>query len=268
MTLDFSSERFFRNVSYLIKLQKKKVGEVEAFAGVSPGYIARMRNDTSAKPGIDIAMKLAHALNVYLDDLLWLDFTQLNGTQQYVLTFMDKLITDTKLDNVIWNVETPRSLAALEPDINGEVDHPMFFFSMEPILEDGKDTGFIPGVCFNSTAYGPNTTIWDNCYNLRLKNGLYVYVMFVGPSNSKERCSYEEDIELWLYNPKTGKQFICHSMGATPYASKLCDLYSELKAADNRPRIPKDMMYSIDAFMKGDLEDDPEKGWSDPFAEQ
>ena len=62
MPEDFNKNRLFDNISYLIKKNDLKIGEIENGAGVSAGYIARASKDEKSKPGIEFVMKVAELL--------------------------------------------------------------------------------------------------------------------------------------------------------------------------------------------------------------
>ncbi len=249
------------NISLLAKRQHKRIGDIETKSGVSTGYFSRLnREDNQASPSIETVCAIANALDVTVDDLVSIDFSKLNPTQEYLISFINKMIKDTQEDRIFWKREEAYDLNRLEPDYDGDVSHPLFFYeTYKELNEDGEDEEETSRVCFKSAAYGYRTEVWGNCFNVRLKNDVYIYVMFVGPMgcDDSER-KYNEDVELWTYNGNNREQqCICNSMGQTLYTKKLEKLYREIQASDSRPKIPKSLQYVIDAYMNDDLDDDP-----------
>ncbi len=248
------------NISVLRERNGVKTGDLESNANVSPGYFSRLNKEESkASPSIEVICAVAENLGVTVDDLLMVDYSKLTPTQEYVISFMNKLITDTKEDRVYWNVETADDLNNLDTDYDGNVDHPLFAFETYQDWSETNEEKQIRRVCFKSAGYGYNTKVWGPCYNLRLKNGVTVYIMHVGMNHYSERSHDVEDLEMWMYNPGVGRQLVCVSIGQYPFSDKLKLLHREIEKAASRPRIRKDLRFAIDAFMEDDLDDDPPK---------
>ena len=253
------------NINVLKERYGVKIGDLESNANVSPGYFSRLNKEESkASPSIEVICAVAENLGVSVDDLLMVDYSKLTPTQEYLMSFMNKLIKDTQEDNIYWGRETADELNSLEPDYDGDVPHPLF--DMETYIDWNEDPAVkkeITRVCFKSTGYGCNTKVWGPCYRLRLKNGVTVFVMHVGMNSYSERSHDVESLELWLYDPKSGRQFVCGSIGQYPFSDKLKALHREIEKAEYRPKIRKDLRYAIDAFMEDDLDDDPPPSFDD-----
>ena len=105
------------NISVLRERNGVKTGDLESNANVSPGYFSRLNKEESkASPSIEVICAVAENLGVTVDDLLMVDYSKLTPTQEYVISFMNKLITDTKEDRVYWNVETADDLNNVDTD--------------------------------------------------------------------------------------------------------------------------------------------------------
>ena len=91
MSVEFNKQLMLDNISFMLKEFGKKIGELEAEAGVSPGYISRTSKDDKAKPGIDFIVKVAEALNTSVDTLLNIDLSGLTPTERYLISFLEKL---------------------------------------------------------------------------------------------------------------------------------------------------------------------------------
>ncbi len=256
----FNRNLLLSNINTLIREKGIRIGDLEANANVSAGYFSRLnKEDSKATPSIEVLCAVADKLGVTVDDLLTIDYSKLTSSQEYILSFMNKLIDDTKDDRIYWNVETMDELNNLEPDYDGDVYHPLFAVESYKDWGETDEEKKITRVVFKSAGYGYNTKVWDTCYNLRLKNGVTVYLMHVGMYHFTEQSHDVEDLELWMYSPEAGRQLICVSIGQYPFSEKLKVLHKEVEKAESRPRIRKELKYAIDAFMQGDLEDDQPK---------
>lgn len=90
MNGNFNPRLIFNNISYLIKEQGKKVGEVETQAGVSAGYISRNSKDANSKPGIDFLYKVSEILNTSIDTLIRIPLSELTPTKRYLFHSLKK----------------------------------------------------------------------------------------------------------------------------------------------------------------------------------
>ena len=252
------------NINVLKERIGVKTGDLESNAGVSPGYFSRLnKEDSKASPSIEVICVVAANLGVTVDDLLTVDFSKMNPTQEYLLSFMNKMIDDTKQDNVYWSKETAEELNSLEPDYDGYVSHPLFGVETYKDWAESGEGEEVTRTCMKSMGYGYNTKVWGNCYRLRLKNGVTVFVMHVGMNSYTERSHDVESLELWMYSPQTGRQGVCVSIGQGAFSMKLKELHREIEKAEYRPKIKKDLRYAIDAFMEDDLDDDPPPSFDD-----
>lgn len=250
----YDGRLLFKNIDYLIKQQKRKIGEVETEAGVSAGYISRTSREGGSKPGIDFLMGVAKVLGVSLDTLLTVDLSALTSTDAYLLSFLTKLNDDTARDLLIWDREFAVNLNELTYDENGYVAHPLFQLGVPWELADGsKDLD----VKFCSNSFCLNTTINGDCYNIRLKNGARLYVMNIeqafAPSGENPHDTAKE---IWITMDGHEPKFLCSDWRGAHLASMVDTLYTTIQESFRRPQIGQDYRYIIDAFMKGDMKDD------------
>lgn len=257
MNNSFDNALMFRNITLLVKTLGKKIGELENEAGVSPGYISRTSKEPNAKPGIDFIMNVANALNTSVDTLVSIDLSELTPTEHYLISFIEKLKSDTVADKLNWERESATLLNRLEPDINGDIWHPLFKY--ETVIEEDED-GFpdeITRAIFNSNTFECHTWIHGDCFNLRLKNGVWLYLMNISKSVYNLRDTDAFAKELWLYSPEIGTQFLCSNRNNSSLSSLINDLFFIVEEFSKHPKVKSEFKQSIDAFMKDDLEDDP-----------
>lgn len=256
MSVDFNKQLMLDNISFMLKEFGKKIGELEAEAGVSPGYISRTTKDGNAKPGIDFIIKAAEALNTSVDTLLNIDLSGLTPTERYLISFIEKLKRDTADDKLEWVRFSADSLNRMDCDMNGYVEHPLF--SYETFYEEGEGDypEEVSRVVFMSHAFDVHTSIKDDCFSLRLKNGAILYLMDFSKSVYRINDPAAFGREIWMYKPAVGAQFMCSNRDNSPLSALVDDLYTVVKEFSKHPKIKKGLQEAIDAFMHDDLEDD------------
>ena len=256
MQSGFDKKLFFDNISYLIRENDLKVGEVESQAGVSAGYISRTSKDGGTKPGIDFIVNISKILNVSIDVLLGVDLEKLTPTEKYLISFLDKLISDTAHDKLSWNKDSAGNLNHLECDINGNTDHPLFH--SETFMEPGEE-GYPNEVTRNifiSNTFEELTYIAGNCYSLVLKNGAQLYLMNISKSvhSSREKDIYAK--EIWMQIRNGSAKYLCGTRSEAPISDRVESLYTAVEEDSKHPKIDQNLQEIIDAFMKDDFSDD------------
>ena len=249
---NFSKAVCLSNIRELLKLDPKvKIGQIEKEAGIRLGYMSRLEKEgNTSDPSMEFVVTAAKLLGVSIDTLVSVNITELTPHERYILKFFDKLKADTNASKLDWGVEKATYLNGLEVDEPGEMVHPLF--DIYPNLFSNNE----PVAVFVSQTFEHNTRIKDDCYNLRLKNGTTLYLMSVEKSH---RGSTEQDItaiEAWLYVPGKKSSILVSSQDTSSVSLAVLNLYETVRYQMKRPRIDRDAMYAIDAFMHDDLEDD------------
>lgn len=259
MPADFNRNLFFDNISYLIKKHDLKIGEIESGAGVSAGYISRASKDEKSKPGIEFVMKVAELLNISVDALLRSDLTNATPTEKYLVSFLGKLNNDTIEDKLAWGREPKGELNRLEADMRGDTEHPLFRLRKFDESNDYDDSvGEVTRVVFTSHNYDCRTSIYKDCYYLRMKNETFLHLMNIcqtyAPLNDPDNLA----IEIWMTSQGIAPQFLCDNKGEPAISRMIDGLYTSVNENMRHPKINKNLQYVIDAFMENDdLEDDP-----------
>ena len=92
----FDKNRCLNNIYFLVKEKNLKIGDLEAGAGVSIGYISRLnKDDSKATPSIEFLVSVADKLDVTIDALIQYDYTTPTASERYVMDFLDRLIQKT-----------------------------------------------------------------------------------------------------------------------------------------------------------------------------
>ena len=225
--------------------------------GVSPGYISRASKEGGTKPGIEFIMNIAEVLHVSVDTLLKVDISSLTPTERYLVSFLEKMNTDTIDDKRDWERESADSLNSQECDEDGYVEHPLFSYQTfyEPDEEGVSEE--ISRVVFVSHSFDCHTAIENDCYNIRLKNGAKLYLMNISKSVYRTSDPNAFAKEIWMCVPSSMPQFLCSNRDASELACLVDTLYASVCENAKHPKVKKDIKYIIDAFMQDDIEDDP-----------
>lgn len=256
---NFDKSICFSNIRELLRQNPDvKIGQIEKEAGIRLGYMSRLEKEgNKSEPSVEFIVTAAKLLKVSLDTLVSVNLTGLTPTEQYLVNFFDKLKADTLADKLDWNIETADYLNRQDVDMNGYVDHPLF--NMETFYEEGETEypDQVTRVVFTSHSFGPTTYISGDCFNLRMKNGITLYLMDIEKSVHRVNDPGAQAKEIWTYTPQVGCQFLVCSKDETPIAPLVDTLFSTVKERMQHPKLNKSVMYAIDSFMKDDLEDDP-----------
>lgn len=255
---NFNKTLCFSNIRELLRQNSDvKIGQIEKEAGIRFGYMSRLEKEgNTAEPSMEFIVTAAKLLKVSIDTLISVDLTGLTPTEQYIVSFFDKLKSDTLKDKLDWNRETAFNLNRMESDINGWVYHPLFAeetFYEETECEYPEE---VTRIVFNSKTFGPRTYICGDCFNLRLKNGTTLYLMDIEKSVHRTGDASAFAKEAWMSVPHKGCQLLVASQDDTPVAPLLEVLFSTVKERMEHPKVNNDVMYAIDSFMKDDIEDD------------
>lgn len=253
---NFDKKILFRNIRELLKKSEVKLGQIERDAGCQPGYMSRLEKaGNTTDPSIEFLATASKALKVSTDLLLNGQFSELTPTESYLISFLEKLIRDTRSDKLEWVRESSELLNNIEADFGGSVWHPMFDFeTYDQKMEDGTTCTF-GGAFFLSDAYGLKTKIHDNCYHISLKNGAYLYLMDVCKDRSV-LADYPAVKEIWMTVPNYGNRFLCSDRHSGLISNYIRDLYKTVEENSKHPKVSKDLQDIIDAFMSDDIADD------------
>lgn len=254
MPEDFNRELFFGNLYYLIRKQDIKIGEIESGAGVSAGYISRASRDEKSKPGVEFVMKAAELLHISIDALLRADLASTTPSEEYIMSFLTKLNSDTLDDKLEWVRESTEELNRLSEE---NEEHPLFSeHTFKVPTDDGVDV--VTEVVFVSHNFGCQTTVNSDCYKLRMKNGTLLFLMNIFKTYSSVSNPNNLAIEVWMASRESEPQYLCDNKGETAVSSLVDGLYTAVSENMRSPKISGDFRYAIDAFMQhDDLEDDP-----------
>lgn len=262
MLYEFDKKRLLSNIAFLLEESGKKIGELEKAVGVSIGYISRLSKEENSKPGIDFIVGVAEALKINIDTLLKSNLSELPSTVSYLLDFLHKLETDTLSDKLDWEKEPQSALNKYINGIYGDVSdstikHPMLSFEVFVTIDDNGRGEQQEGIVFNSHTFEENTAVSGDWFKLRLKNNYYLYLANIrkGVYNVKETDVFAK--EVWVLTPNLEKKYICSTKEDKTLAAVINRLYTVIAERMKLPKMEKELVDTIDAFMKDDWVDDP-----------
>lgn len=249
--MSYDKKILLKNIYNLSKEKDLPISSLEMDAGVSQGYISRLnRPSNTSNPGIDVVASIAQSLSVSIDFLISYDPDNHTGTENYMISFLNKLLNDTKCDKLDWKIETPHDLS------KNANNHPLYSFESFYRQSECEYPDYIEDDVFVSKSFGCNTSIDGDCFNIRLKNGLKIYIMKISKDVYKLVDKTAHAVEIWMVQPGEEKKFVCSTKDDCVFAELTRNLYQAATISSKHPKINKNIMHSIDAFMNDDLTDD------------
>ena len=222
---------------------------------MSAGYISRNSKDSNSKPGIDFLFRVSEILNTSIDTIMKIPLSELTPTERYLVSFFEKLKADTAADKILWVRESKEYLNQLEPDINGFVHHPLFTYETCYVPSETDYPDQVDRTVFVSKTFGSQTVINEDCYNVRLKNGVRLYLMNIEKIVHQVNDSDATALEAWMMD-NSGGQCLCGTQNDQILADLLIDLYNTVHEVLRHPQLSNSFRCAIDAFMNDDISDD------------
>lgn len=257
-TKRFKREICLKNVDYLLAQQNKKLGELEEESGNYPGYLSRMKSGKSnSDPSIEFLMTAAEELNVPLELLVSSDLTEMTSTEEFIMKFLNKVIDNTKKDELRWTRETITELNKLEieTDMNGyeEVPHPLYIIGDSGEGEDYYEVPLYNSLFFHNCGVKP----CGNGYNAILSGtDNTIYIMECGKGDDSLAWSKDRFYELYLVdsyaygNDRVKK--ICNTIEARDtIVETVNSLVKNIISSLNRIHIDSDVKEILSAYIDG-----------------
>ena len=245
MMSEFNKKILLDNIAFLLKENSMMIGDLESQAGVSTGYISRLAKDEKAKPNIDFVVRTASIFGVSIDMLLNFNITVLAAKDKYIAAFLRRLIEDTLNGKFGWNRELGHVLKQKTFIYDENETHPLF---SKIFIADERETDCpypVERNAFVSHSYGENTRIMDDCYNLELQPGVYLYYMDIFDiSKDFEFCQ-----EIWMVKPKNEKFYICSAKDNLLLRDVIMELGTAIRENLKHPIINNDVKSVIDDYM-------------------
>lgn len=251
MKKSFDLKRFLNNINYLIKIQNRKIGDVEKAADVSAGYLSRI-NKEGGKPNLQFAMNIAEALHTSIDSLLKVDMVNMTATEQYVLNFLNKVIDETSKDLLAWKRNSYDTLVDMELNPRKNI-HPLFTVEEEERYINNEDLDIIERAIFYSNSFSKHTRVHGDCFWVPIQDDANLFVMDI-----EKDADSDENIELakevWIALRGGATQYLCSNYKNDRLAGIVNILYDVVEENVKHPKVDPNFRNVIDAFMHKDDE--------------
>lgn len=249
MDQEFDKSIMFNNINFLIKEKGKKIGEVEKEAGVSPGYISRASKDENSMPGLEFVIKVAHILQFSIDTLISVRLDKFTPTERYIISFLDKMISDTKQDKIDWNKEDMWHLReGLEHDVNGKCKHPLIKYVN---IFEPRSAVEVEGDIFESKTFGLDTVISGDCFNMSMNERMILYIMNIACAPTDEAA-----IEITIKAPGIEPTYIASTEDIGEIGNRVNELYKIISESMKHIKINENIKNAINDYMDDVVEED------------
>ena len=234
----FQKGYFISNFKRLTALKKVKIGDIETEALLTPGYLSRLDKDGNlSDPNIEFVVTAADMLGVTVDELIRGDIAELTETEQFILSFLNQLIKDTRSDAISWQTEkSQEQFNVPEPD-NWDI-------KLLPMYEVKKAGGLFT-VVYNSL-YAEKVSLSKTTKSCRAKLANENEEIFIMACRS---LADTDHFEVYLKNPKKTVPLYNSMISCEAIQRKTLDLYSEIMKAETRIHLSQPALDMIKNYM-------------------
>lgn len=245
----FDKSIFLDNLDYMMKRNEIKARDIEEEAGVSKGYISRLKKEGNASiPGVDFVLTVASLVGVSAEIISTIRLSECSENEQYYVNFLDRLIEKTGDKEIFWKKNTVREL---KNKLENKKDEEVLFERPRSVGESLIES-FVGGYKYKSKfdygEYSFEDTIGDfYSFKMDSRNVLYMVKVRV----KKEEESFE-GVELFLLSNHEKVSNICSIIPGRPkkYDSLIYKLYNTVIEIINEGGLDEEAKAAINSFMK------------------
>ena len=248
----FDKAIFLDNLEYLIKEKNITARNIEEKAGVSKGYISRLKKEGNMSvPGIEFVLTVSSLTGVSVEVLSTINLSQCSESEDYYIRFVDRLIEKTVRKDVRWRA---KSLYEFKDNPNGQSDNNVIFERTPSWGESFVEMLNGQYKYRSSYDYGEYSFIETEgdfyCFKMDYTNVLYLVKVKL-----KKDDDIFEGMELFIVSDKKSKLDICCIAPERPkkYDDLLCKLYNTIKDLMSEGILDEDARTAINNFMKSDF---------------
>ena len=231
--INYDKQRLIKNLYHYIKLSNYKVGDLEAAANVSTGYLSRWKNDgnDSSSPTVETLTIMADKLAVSLDTLLFTDIESLNSSEIKIIDYLNKFIKKTESEEFEWERIT----------INQAYSSYKGGF--------GESVGKLPFMVSDSDSFNNYYLVYKSLFNdaeYTLAAPLYkfskhsadIFITCIQKNDYKNKGEDSLEYELYLDSDLNGFTKICNAdENANPEIRKVIKNLYDIIAAMTRTKL-------------------------------
>ena len=251
MVKPLDRQKFLDNLQYRMGWKAFNATDLENEIGVYGGYISRMRCDPQKLPALDIAWKLAQALEVNLEWLIEGNIQPEDDDTSYLYQFLRRLFDMTAHHELNWS---SHRYSDIQSAILGEHTSPEL-----PFLVRARENGPSP-VRIRSLAQPDfDVTLKNNVYSASLDGSQQVFILSLSGELSDDQLEAPvscEWIELLMWDAEEAEaeplSLICSSVtpGGDYLKPELEKLYLEIQERSADLMLAPAVKKAIDRFMQ------------------
>ena len=243
------SENFIRNLEYFMKEKNVKASEMEAAANIRAGYISRLKNSLSF-PSVDILISFSNSLKVTIDSLLYGNYLTSSKDEQYIASFLNKLLDDTNKESVSWIKLSSKNYL---PKEDSKI--------LEDIYEEKKDdNGEWVGDYYSSLFFDEDKCeVRDSIFKLdRISQNFYLIpIKKIGDSNNRFLGSKPiNGFELYVYrNRKLNKIVASLEDDNSAIYHLMLSIYIAADEISKKTKLDDEAKQAIEGYINGNDND-------------
>ena len=251
----FDKILFFQNLRELLKHSDVKIGQIEKEAGIQTGYISRLeKSGNTTDPTAEFIVTAAEMLGVPIDLLVKSKIGSISQTEKTLMNFFERLILDTRNDNIIWNAETEKEL---REETYGIIPYNVKR-SANPLISREIITDTVHGgnmrLSKYHSAFFPEKEVFINgtCYNGKLPHSdtkLYLMKCIIDEKSEKKRLEDYYEVYLLASDGKNNP-ICCTAKCPEALSSMIKSLYIEIQAAESHTHLTPETLDLIAKYLK------------------
>lgn len=240
------------NIYYIAKQKGIRIGDIEAAAGVSTGYISRLnKEDNKAVPGVDFLVSVAEMLEVSLESILRCDYKMLTEDEQRVVNFQNKLIQQTLSYELAWKKQSHLDITAMhysDDDNCYYPEHPLMTRQLSDETDDGS-------AVFYSSFYPDHVSKIRRIYVTTLNNVTNLYILEI-------ECETHQQDEAFavyeMYMAKYDKLPVCCARkdSVSAFIPLFESLFTAVENSSSHMHLTSAARDILDAYINGTYEDE------------
>ena len=249
MILELDRNRFLENLQYRMGVMGYTATALENEIGVYGGYIARMKSDPQKLPALDIAYRMAQALDVNIQWLIEGSAITESDDSTYTRRFLDRLFEMTHRRTMQWSLytygEINEMIAGKRPPTE------------LPILQKSREKQGNPYVIRSLAQPDYDATIAGDAYCTSLDENSTVWIVplkgtiDLGPDEGNHPCEWIEMILQDRMHPTEASLIISDVMpGGDFLIPVLKKLMNEIRERAGDLSIDRNVKKVLDAFME------------------
>ena len=163
--MSFNASILYANIKYLAKIYGVKLGDIEADAEVSPGYLSRLgskETDKTSSVVVDLMVSASKKLKVSIDTLLYRDLSKATESEGKIIQLINKLTLETNEGKRGWNKQSEEVFANRVPlkkgihplSVRGEYNNDYDQWDPPHFLSRFDESAKLGGPCYETNLVG------------------------------------------------------------------------------------------------------------------